>query len=85
MKFLGDAVKQIRHVLTPSISFTYAPDFSDPFWGMYETLRYTNNAGQYVEQVYSPFSNGLYGTAPSGERGVVNLSFANNFLYLCFC
>ena len=78
MKFLGDAVKQIRHVLTPSVSFTYAPDFSDPFWGMYETLRYTNNSGQYVEQIYSPFSHGLFGTAPSGEKGVVNLSFANN-------
>jgi hypothetical protein len=45
---------------------------------MYETLRYTNAGGQYVEQVYSPFSNGLFGTAPQGERGVVNLSFANN-------
>lgn len=78
MKFLGDAVKQIRHVLTPSISFTYAPDFSDPFWGAYETLRYTNNSGQYVEQVYSPFSNGIFGTSPLGEKGVVNLSFANN-------
>lgn len=78
MKFLGDAVKQIRHVLTPSVSFTYAPDFSNPFWGMYETLRYTNNSGQYVEQIYSPFSQGLFGTAPSGEKGVVNLSFANN-------
>ncbi len=78
MKFLGDAVKQIRHVVTPSISFTYAPDFSDPFWGAYETLRYTNNSGQYVEQIYSPFSNGVFGTSPQGERGVINLSFANN-------
>lgn len=78
MKFLGDAVKQIRHVLTPTISFTYAPDFSTPFWGAYETLRYTNRNGQYVEQVYSPFSNNVFGTSPMGERGVLNLSFANN-------
>lgn len=78
MKFLGDAVKQIRHVLTPSVSFTYAPDFSEPFWGAYETLRYTNNSGQYIEQVYSPFSNGVFGTSPKGERGVINFSFANN-------
>lgn len=78
MKFLGDAVKQIRHVLTPSISFTYAPDFSAPFWGAYETLRYTNNNGQYIEQIYSPFSGALFGTSPQGQRGVVNLSFSNN-------
>lgn len=78
MKFLGDAVKQIRHVLTPSVSFTYAPDFSDPMWGAYEMLRYTNQQGQYVEQIYSPFQNGIFGTSPKGERGVINLSFANN-------
>lgn len=78
MKFLGDAVKQIRHVLTPSVSFTYAPDFSDPMWGAYEMLRYTNQHGQYVEQIYSPFQNGIFGTSPKGERGVINLSFANN-------
>ncbi len=78
MKFLGDAVKQIRHVLTPSVSFTYAPDFSDPMWGAYEMLRYTNHQGQYVEQIYSPFQNGIFGTSPKGERGVINLSFANN-------
>lgn len=78
MKFLGDAVKQIRHVLTPSVSFSYAPDFSNPFWGFYETLRYTNASGQLVEQKYSPFSHGLFGTAPQGESGLVSLSFANN-------
>ncbi len=78
LKFLGDAVKQIRHVLTPSISFTYAPDFSDPFWGFYKVLSYTDNTGRYVEQKYSPFSHGAFGTAPTGEQGVVNFSFANN-------
>lgn len=78
MKFLGDAVKQIRHVLTPSVSFSYAPDFSNPFWGFYETLQYTNANGQFVEQKYSPFSHGLFGTAPQGERGLISLSFANN-------
>ncbi len=78
MAFLGDAVKQIRHVLTPSVSISYAPDFSDPFWGFYETLSYTDAAGRYVEQKYSPFSHGIFGTAPQGEQGIINFSFANN-------
>ena len=78
LKFLGDFVKQVRHVLTPSVSISYAPDFSNPFWGFYKTLSYTDANGQYVEQKYSPFSHGMYGTAPSGEQGIVNLSFANN-------
>ncbi len=78
MKFRGDAVKQKRHVHARSVSFTYAHEFSNPFWGFYETLRYTNASGQLVEQKYSPFSHGLFGTAPQGERGLVSLSFANN-------
>lgn len=78
LKFLGDAVKQIRHVMTPSVSFTYAPDFSAPFWGAYETLQYTDKNGQYVEQVYSPFSGNVFGTSPMGQRGVVSLSVSNN-------
>ena len=78
MKFLGDAIKQIRHVLTPSISFTYAPDFSAPFWGAYDVLSYTDKNGQYVEQVYSPFQNSLFGTSPMGQKGLLSLSFSNN-------
>lgn len=35
MKFLGDKVKMIRHVMTPSISFSGAPDFGSSFFGYY--------------------------------------------------
>ncbi len=28
-----------RHVLTPSLSFTYRPDFSDKAWGYFETVK----------------------------------------------
>ncbi len=30
-------VRGLRHVATPSISFAYQPDFSNPFWRYYET------------------------------------------------
>ena len=33
LKFMGDKVKMIRHVMSPSISFSASPDFSSPFWG----------------------------------------------------
>lgn len=36
-KWFGDKVDRFRHVLTPSVSFTYNPDFSKPFWGYYGT------------------------------------------------
>lgn len=35
MKFLGDKVQMIRHVMSPSISFSGSPDFSQPGWGYY--------------------------------------------------
>lgn len=35
LPFLGDKVKMIRYVLTPSISFSGSPDFGSPFFGYY--------------------------------------------------
>ena len=32
MKFLGDKVQMIRHVITPTLSFNWAPDFGNPMW-----------------------------------------------------
>ncbi|MDE6457332.1 MAG: LPS-assembly protein LptD, partial [Muribaculum sp.] len=42
MKFLGDKVKMIRHVFTPSISFSGNPDFSSSFFGYYGQYPYKN-------------------------------------------
>lgn len=82
MKFLGDKVQMIRHVLTPTVSFSYSPDFSNPGWGYYDTyLQQTDNGNgviSYESVKYSYFSHGLYGTASSGESGTVSFSLANN-------
>jgi lipopolysaccharide assembly outer membrane protein LptD (OstA) len=76
--FLGKKVKMIRHVMTPTISFSGAPDFSSAFFGYYDQYQYTNNAGQLVTKQYSMFSNGLYGTPSSGKTGAISVSLANN-------
>ncbi|MBS1261555.1 MAG: LPS-assembly protein LptD [Calditrichaeota bacterium] len=34
-------VQTVRHVLTPNLSFSYQPDFSDPIWGYYQSLERT--------------------------------------------
>ncbi|MDP4241067.1 MAG: putative LPS assembly protein LptD, partial [Bacteroidota bacterium] len=80
----GDKVNQIRHVLTPSISFSYRPDFSDPVWGYYgsytQTLPDITNPAIKHDQVvqYSHFQNSLYGSPGAGKSGVINFSLGNN-------
>ena len=78
MKFLGDKVKMIRHVLTPTISFSGAPDFSSSFFGYYGHYDYMNANGEMVRKKYSMFPNALYGVPGQGKSGTVSVSLANN-------
>ena len=64
MKFLGDKVQMIRHVLTPTVSLSASPDFSDPMWGVYGSYDYIDNQGVPQHKKYNYFSHGIFG-APS--------------------
>ncbi|MDD2961249.1 MAG: putative LPS assembly protein LptD [Muribaculaceae bacterium] len=77
MKFLGDKVKVIRHVLTPTISFSASPDFSSPTWGYYGNYNYTQD-GQVINKKYSYFQHGMFGSVGEGKTGAVSWSLANN-------
>ena len=78
MKFLGDKVKMIRHVFTPSISFSGAPDFASPFFGYYGQYEYENSAGEMMTRKYSMFPNALFGVPGQGRSGTLSVSLANN-------
>ena len=78
MKFLGDKVQMIRHVLTPTVSFSWAPDFGDKMWGYYGSYSYTNSNGQEVTNNYSYFSHGIFGVPSRGRTGVLSVNLANN-------
>ncbi len=78
MKFLGDKVQMIRHVLTPSLSYSYTPDFSDPMWGIYGQYSYVNNAGDPVTRKYNYFQHGVFGAPGQGMSSSVSLSLSNN-------
>ncbi|MDE7350039.1 MAG: LPS-assembly protein LptD, partial [Muribaculaceae bacterium] len=78
MKFLGDKVQMIRHVLTPSLSYSYTPDFSAPMWGVYGQYSYVNNAGTPVTRKYSYFQHGVFGSPGQGMSSSVSLSLSNN-------
>lgn len=74
-QFSNLPVKAIRHVVTPSISFSYHPDFGSDFWGYYDEYQY-NDAGDMKR--YSIFEGSLYGGPSDGKSGRVSFSLANN-------
>ena len=78
MKFLGDKVQMIRHVMTPTISFTAAPDFGSPMWGIYGQYERPMPDGSRQVVPYSYFQGGIFGSPGRGSQGVVSFSLDNN-------
>ena len=77
-KIFGDKIQAVRHVVTPSVSFSYAPDFGGGRYGYYKTYQKTNSDGT-VEQVeYTPFQGQLYGVPGKGKTGNVSFDLSNN-------
>ena len=80
-KFLGklsEKLQMVRHVMTPSISFSATPDFGAPFWGYYGNYEYVDATGARRTKRYSYFQHGLYGNAPDGKSGTISFNIANN-------
>ena len=77
-KLFGDKIYAIRHVLTPSVSFSYAPDFSASRYGYYETYQKTNADGTVSLVEYSPYQGQLYGVPGKGKTGSISVDLSNN-------
>lgn len=76
--FLGKKVKMIRHVLTPTVSFSYNPDFSSSFFGYYGEYERPDAQGNITRQKYSLYPNSLFGVPGQGMSGTVSFALANN-------
>ena len=74
----GKKIQAIRHVFTPTISFSYAPDFSKPSFGFYDSYVKTDANGNVSTVSYSPFSGGVYGTVGTGMTGNISVDISNN-------
>lgn len=77
-KLFGDKVQAIRHVITPTVSFSYAPDFSASRYGYYQTYQKTDADGNVSLVQYSPYQDELYGVPGRGRTGSISWSFDNN-------
>lgn len=81
--FKKGKLKAIRHVASPSVSFSYLPDFSKPKYNYYDEfsrIQYNGTTGQYdtVSNIYSRFEGLPYGTPSRGGAGNVNFNIGNN-------
>lgn len=71
-------IKAIRHVMTPSLTFSYRPDFSDPSYGYYRTI--VSEASipyTYTAQTYSIFEQSVYGGPSAGRSAGLGLNIDN--------
>lgn len=73
-QFKKGPVRAVRHVVTPSVTYTYTPDFGSAAWGYYKY--YLDSKGE--KQSYSVFEGSLYGSPPQYEAGLVSMSLGNN-------
>lgn len=74
LAFKKGPIRAIRHVFTPSVGFSYTPDFGTDKWGYYDS--YIDGEGDKVD--YSKFETGIYGRPPGEKSGRVNFSLSNN-------
>ena len=74
----GDKVNQFRHVMTPTVSMSYRPDFGNSKYGFYDWYEYYNpNTGEVVRRDYSFYANEVYGVPSRGESGSLSYSLGN--------
>jgi hypothetical protein len=70
-QYRGKMIKALRHVMTPSVGFSYVPENNSGL------RSYIDGNDEEVE--YSIFNNGIYGNSNQTKAGFVNLGLLNNF------
>lgn len=77
-KMFGSKLVAVRHVFTPSVSYSMSPDFSAARYGFYDTYVYTDANGEVRTVEYSPYSGSMYGVPGKGKSGTLSMSIGNN-------
>ena len=66
-------IQAIRHTITPTVSFSYAPDFSKQKYGYVKTVQ-SDTLGNF--KTYSPFEGSIFGVPSSGQSMAINASLS---------
>ena len=76
--FMKSKELQIRHVFTPTVSYTYTPDSGKSRYGYYDTYTYTDEDGEVRTVEYSPYEGAVYGYPGKNMSQNISFSIDNN-------
>ena len=77
-KLFGDKIQAVRHVFTPSVSFSYAPDFSASRYGFWDVYQKTDKDGNVSMVEYNQYQGTLFGGPGKGKTGSISMDISNN-------
>ena len=64
-------IRALRHVMEPSLGFSFRPDFSDPAWGYFQEVMLPDGTIKKFDR--------FNGATPVGKQGSLNMSLRNLF------
>ena len=73
LNFKKGRLQAIRHVIRPSVSYGYRPDFSS----YYDEVQQSEDENNILE--YNPFTNGIYGGPSTGLSNSLSFTLNNTF------
>ncbi|MDF2448299.1 MAG: hypothetical protein K0R26_803 [Bacteroidota bacterium] len=74
--FKSKRVKQIRHLLIPSLAYTYRPDFGEEQFGFWKDV--ISDTTYRYKHKYSIFENNLFGGPAQGSQNSLSVNLNNN-------
>ncbi len=75
VQFKKGAIRAIRHVIAPSVSYSFTPDFSAPKFGYYKEVQVDKEG---TMQKYSIFEQSVYGSPSAAKAGSISFNLRNN-------
>lgn len=74
-RFKKGKVKQIRHLVIPTLAYTFRPDFGDPKYTVWKNVQYDTLGNK---RQYSIYERGIYGGPGRGKQNALSLNLNNN-------
>jgi len=71
-------IKAIRHVINPSVGYSFQPDFSAPSYDYYQRFTVTDGVGRENIVLKARHENFIYGTASPGQSSALSMGLNNN-------